>query len=530
MRHEVQSAEIAEKFTVPSPTRGWNAEDPLANLKRGDAYQLDNWIARPGYCEIRKGFAEHVVDFTVVPESFLPYRAGASEKMFAVSDGSIYDTTSAGALGAAVVSGMANSRFQSINVSNDAGVFLLAFNGADVPRKYDGTTWGTSVISATVGSISMTGAVINNAMLHHRRVFLQEKDSLRVWYLPANAISGTPGLLDLGMVFPQGGGLVGMGVFSIGGGGENPQAMAAFVTDQGEVAIYAGNDPSDADAWAIAGVYTIGKPLGRRAIYNKASDLIVVTHDGAISLRAVMAAEGDSQKYKPVTSRIKNAFAMAATSYGTKFGWETIFYPTGQLTIVNVPITELGRAKQFVQSQTGAWSQFIGINAVCWVYVNDQIYFAGTDGDGVKGVFRWDTGGSDNGVAIQCDLIPAFDQFGDARFKNFTMLQPILRIAPQLRPFIDMLVDYKLTQPNNVPDSETSGGSGVWGVSLWGVGLWTSANPLRQDWTSTTGAGYAGAPRLRVISNPDPVSGVYPTRRCELLVCNGTYTPGSAFG
>lgn len=529
-RRQRQSVQVAQGGDIPAPTRGWNAQDPIARMKPGDAYQLDNWICRAGYIEIRKGFAEQVIGFDNVPESFLPYRAGASEELFCVSDGEIYDVTSSGALGAALVSGLTNSRFESINIANDAGVFMLLVNGADTPRKYDGSSFSTTSISGTVGSITLDPTKLINLMLHKRRVFLQERESLRVWYLDVNAIAGTAGLLDLGPVFSEGGSLVGMGVWSGYNSDSGPDAVAAFVTDQGQVAVFRGNDPADANDWFHVGTYAIGKPLGRRAVVNKDSELVIITHDGAVPLSVAMRADRDTQRSKAITARIQNAFSMAAASHGSKFGWEARLYPTGQLTIINVPLVELGRAVQFVQSQTGGWCRFTGINAVSWAYVNDQIFFAGVDDSGNKGVFRWDTGGSDNGAAIQCECISAFHSFGShGLLKEFTMIRPVIRAGISLRPYVEVLVDYKITQPSNVPETAGTTGGGVWGEGLWGVAVWTSAQPLRLEWTAATGLGYVAAARIRVIANPPLVSDAYPAIRCELIEFNLLYTRAAAF-
>lgn len=531
LRAQVQSVQTARKMRIPEPFLGWNARDPIAAQKPGDAYQMDNWICRPGYAEIRKGYAEHVVDFSDPVESLIPYRAGDAEELFAAAGDSFYDVTAAGALGAPVLTGLSNARWQFTNIANDAGVFVIAVNGADTPKKYDGSSWTDTVITGTVGSITLDPTTLINAMLHKRRLFLQEKDSLRVWFLDPDAIAGAAGLLDLGPVFKEGGSLVGMGVWSGIQDVNNPIAAAAFITDQGEVAIYRGNDPTDSTDWFLDGVYTIGKPLGLRAVFNTQSDLIIITYDGAIPLSVARAADRTGQKDKAITSRIQNAFAVAATAYGSKFGWEAILYPSGQLAMINVPVTELGRSKQFVQStQTGGWSQFIGLNAVCWAYVNGQIFFGGVDGSAVRGVYRWDTGGSDNGTMIQCDLITSFQDFGVANMKNFTMLRPILRAASNVRPYVDMLVDYRITQPTDVPDSGGVTGSGVWGQSLWGVGTWGSSKPLRLDWTTVGGIGYVGAARIRVLSNPTIANNVYPTIRCELIGYDGLFTTGGALG
>lgn len=552
LRHQVQSVQTARTRQIAAPVNGWNARDPIAAMKPGDAYQLDNWICRPGYIEIRKGFAPQVTGFTDAVESLLPYRAGGSEQMFAVSGDSIYDVTDVGDLTAAVVTGLASARFKSINFANDAGVFMFALNGEDAPQLYDGTTWTEPTITGSSGSITLDPTTLVDAMAHKRRVFMIERSTLRVWYLGTDAISGSCGLLDLGPVFTQGGSLVGMGTWSPEGGNQNVQSVAVFVTDQGEAAVFVGSDPDDSTNWSLEGVYQTAKPLGRRCIFQTTADLIVVTYDGAIPLSVLRTSGREEQRTKAITSRIQNAFAQAAASYGINFGWEAVVYPSGQLAMINVPVAELGTARQFVQStQTGAWSQFIGINATCWVYVNGQMYFGGVDGDGQIGVFRWDTGGSDNGTAIQCDSVNAFEKFGTSNMKNFTMLRPILRAGSGVRPYVDILIDYVIKAPTNIPDSASETVSGEWGVSLWGVGYWTSGQPISLKWTTIGGIGYAGAPRIRVISDParsdeiyaewddsfwdsaiwaSDTTGVYPVVRCELIGFDGMFTEGGAMG
>jgi hypothetical protein len=552
LRHSVQSEQTGRSVQIAAPVSGWNARDPIAAMRPGDAFQLDNWICRPGYIEIRKGFIAHALGFTAPPESFLPYRSGTIEKQFVAAGDSIYDTTESGDLGAAVVTGLTSARFKSVNFANDAGIFLLGVNGEDDPQRYDGTTWDVPVITGMSGSITLDSATLIDVMAHKRRLFFIEKSSLRVWYLDTDAIQGTAGLLDMGPVFSQGGSLVGMGTWSPEGGNQNVQSVAAFVTDQGEIAVFVGSDPDDATNWSLEGVYQIAKPLGRKAVFQTTADLIIVTYDGAVPLSVVRTSLREEQRTKAITSRIQNAFALAAGSYGTNFGWEAVVYPSGQLAMINVPIAELGTARQFVQStQTGAWSQFLGINATCWVYINGQMYFGGTDGSGDIGVFRWDTGGSDNGTAIQCDCINAFEKFGVSSLKNFTMLRPILRAGSMVRPYVDMLIDYTIRQPTNIPDGGVTTGSGIWGESLWGVGYWTSGQPITLNWTTVGGIGYAGAPRIRVISNPERSDtdfavwdesdwnlsdwatgsiGVYPVVRCELIGFDGLFTQGGAMG
>ena len=265
-------------------------------------------------------------------------------------------------------------------------------------------------------------------------------------------------------------------------------------------------------------------PLGRRALLKYGAELVILTSDGAIPLSQALKLNRAQQKNIAITAKIQNAFALAARSYSDNFGWEGVLYPAGQLAIFNVPITSGGLANQYVQNvQTGAWCKFIGLNAICWAYANDTLYFGGNGG-----VYEWDTGGSDNGTAITCDITTAFNGFSSAhRQKQFTMARPILRARRTLLYAIDMLADYRAKAPANTPANDaTTAGSGQWGSGQWGTAQWTLGQPLRLGWTSLTGLGYVGAVRMRVVANPAAVSGVYPEVKAQFIGADVMYQPG----
>jgi hypothetical protein len=53
-----------------------------------------------------------------------------------------------------------------------------------------------------------------------------------------------------------------------------------FVTDQGEVMVYRGTDPSSASTWALIGIWIVGAPIGNRCLMKYGGDLLVLTLDG----------------------------------------------------------------------------------------------------------------------------------------------------------------------------------------------------------------------------------------------------------
>lgn len=485
--------------SIPAPVGGWNAQAPLANMKPEDAVILDNWIPRPGYVEIRNGSRQQAFGVTAV-ETLMTWRgAGSPEVLLAASGGNIYDASVFGsAVGAALYTGALNARWSQVNFSNDAGSFLICVNGANTPTAFNGTAFSGLTITGSSGSIVLDPTTLVEVMAHKNRLFFFERDSLRVWFLDITAIQGAAQLLDLGPVFQKGGSLNCMRPWSLDGG-QGADDFAVFMTDQGEVAIYQGTDPSDATNWAEVGTYSLGIPLGSRSLLKYGSDLAVLTTDGVVPLSQALKMDRGQDNDVALTQKIQDAFSNATRQYRENFGWQGMLYPAGSLAIFNIPIRNLAQSVQFVQNmQTGAWCRFTGLNAICWTTFEDRPYFGGPDG-----VFEWDVGSSDSGVAITADLKTAFNYFGQrGRLKQFTMIRPLLQLSQTVLPALEVDVDYKESVPTAIPTVVGTLGA-LWDEGLWDDGVWSDTDVTRNDWTSVTGVGYCGAARMRVITTPD---------------------------
>jgi hypothetical protein len=121
---------------------------------------------------------------------------------------------------------------------------------------------------------------------------------------------------------------------------------------------------------------------------------------------------------------------------------------------------------------------------------------------GSDGVYLWDVGYADNEGGIVGDIKTAFNYFGSrGSLKKFEMLQPVLRIAGDLAPAVEIVTDFKERAPTAVPTTITTTG-GKWDTGLWDVALWSPSTETRDSWTSVTGIGYCGAVRLRVLPPP----------------------------
>ena len=485
LRQNRAQSQVGIARSIPAPVGGWDTVSSLASMPKANAVILDNWIPRGDSIEVRRGNIEQCTGTAAPVETLIAWRgAAAGDKLFAASGVNIYNVTTAGALPAASYVSAASARWNYTNFANDAGRFAILANGAQAPIKYDGSTFSANTITGTSGAITLAPADLKFVMGHKARLHFGEKERLRVWFLDVNAIAGAAGLLDLGPVFTKGGSLCGMGRLTLDGG-TGPDDYAAYLTTEGQIVLYQGLDPSDANNWAEVGVYNVAKPIGDRCLIEYGADLLVVTEAGVFSLSSILRTAVEEQGEKALSKRIGPSVSSAALSYGALFGWQPVLYSgRGGLLIINVPTAELSTSMQFVRNyQGGGWCRFTGLNAFCWETANGEIYFGST-----LGVYRWDVGASDNGEPIVPDVLPAFQDFGNRTvIKDFTMVRALLRAPYIVKPAMNVVTNY---DQNTIPTA-------VQTVVTPGDISPDDSTIIRQDWTGAAGQGYNGAPRMR---------------------------------
>ena len=186
--------------SLPAPVGGWNARDSLANMAPTDAVTLDNLFPGVSSVGLRGGYQNHVTGITGQVETLMTYNGGSTDKMFGIAGGNIYDVTTAGVVGAAVVSGLTNSRWEYVNITTSGGSYLYAANGVDAPRLYDGSSWTaiTGVSTPAITGVTTTSLVVPT--LFKNRLWFIQKDTLKAWYLPTASVGGAANVLDLSSV------------------------------------------------------------------------------------------------------------------------------------------------------------------------------------------------------------------------------------------------------------------------------------------------------------------------------------------
>lgn len=518
--------------TIPAPVKGWMALDSLAAMPEDSAVKLINWFPTPTDIALRRGSQMWAEGIGGPVTTLMVWNGPIDQKLFAVGGGKIWDTTSQsfdedtiwdvypGAFAPAttwdfpspgpeptvwdavpddnkVDTGVpsVDDWWQWINFSNSGGHWLAAVNGAQQRQLFNGTVWSTAPAITGVDS-----ARLINIFEFKRRIFFIEKESTRAWYLDTEAIGGAATQFDLGPLMSGGGHLVAGGSWTIDGG-FGPDDYAFFLTSEGQLILYGGINPSDANSWAIKGTFQIGRPLGYRCLTKAGADIAITCEDGVVSLAKSLTLDRSSSQTAAITRNIQDAFNDAVRANGTLKGWQLLSYPVGTMAIVNVPTAPNTSSVQYVMNTiTGAWCEFQGMNAACWALMDGKAYFGTWDGE----VGLSDAGVSDVGSEIlSADVVTAFNYMKPrAQQKQMKMLRPVIQGDTTVSPAVDVSTDFNILKPQGVISPGVPLGP-RWDFAIWDQAVWQEEiEQVRLEWTTVFGLGYTFAATMNVTVSP----------------------------
>lgn len=485
---------VSTAVTIPAPIGGWNARDSLGDMDPRDAVFLKNWYASTSDVILRNGHTRFATGFPDQVETVMAYAGGATNRIFGISDGDIYDATAGGAVLAASVTGLTNSRFQYVNFATTSGAYLVCCNGLDPVQYYTGSAWAEDGDGAPYDITGVTSSTLINVNMHKNRLWYIQKNTLKAWYLATLALGGAALQFDLSSVAQFGGHLIGMYTWTIDAG-FGVDDLAVFITDKGEVIVYRGTDPASAGTWQLVGIWRIGAPVGYRCAIKFAGDLLVICQDGVYPLSGALQSSRTNPKVA-LTDKITFAVSTAISSYGSNYGWQLLSYPKENMLFLNVPVQTGANQEQYVMNTiTKSWSQFIGWSANCWEIYQDDPYFGGNTYIGKA----WN-GADDAGVNINGDALQAFSYLGRQNMlKRVTMIRPFLLTdgAPSVTANVN--VDYDQTDTTGQL-SFTPTNYSVWDTATWDAGVWGSGLTAQNQWQGASGIGYAIAPRVKAAS------------------------------
>ena len=486
---KIPRQQSAQTVTVAAPIGGWNARDALGAMDPLDAVTLTNFWPGTNSVILRSGYTQHATGLPGQVESLMAYNSGTASKLFAASVTSIYNVTTGGAVGSADVTSLTNAQFQYINMTTTAGSYLMAVNGADKLRIYNGTTWFKDGDGAPYDITGVDTATCSNITLFKNRVWLIETGTLKAWYLPINSIGGAATSLDMSSLVQEGGYIMAGMTWTLDAG-YGMDDYLAFITSSGEVVVWRLTDPTTPSGISMIGVYTVGAPIGRRCWTKFGGDLLIITQDGVVP----MSGSLQSSRLDPrvsITNKIQYAMSAAISTYGANFGWSLLYYPKENQLLLNVPIA-VGSQQQYVMNNiTKSWCNFTGWAANCWELHKDNPYYGGNGFVGLAWNSTKDDTSDINGFGLQ-----SFQTYGTALQKQCKMIRYHLQTDGTPSVFGNVNVDYNLADESAQLNFSVSNygiwDSGVWDAAIWGSGLVPSA-----DWQGATNIGYTFAPLLK---------------------------------
>jgi hypothetical protein len=496
---------ISNTFSVPAPTGGWNARDPVARMPDTDAIRMINMFPATGFIEARNGFREHSSGMGSGPvETVAEFnKQDGTRKLVACANNNIYDATTFTGT-ATNITGTTTptlNQWQTVNFNNR----LILVNGTDQPQQYDGTT----VSDASYTGVSSDNLLINVSS-YKSRLYFVEKNTASVWYGGVDAITGALTEFNVSGELQKGGTLLYAGSWT-SDTGDGLTDFLVIASDRGELLTYTGNNPGDS-SWTLSGRFHIPVPIGFRSFGQIGADLAIITEDGVYTLSQILGGLQAAGGEGSLSGKINTEFNNAATLYRENFGWQTLLYPKGRYALVNIPVVEDDISYQYVVNiQTGAWCEFRGQNASSWTLHKEKPYFGGMDGK----VYEADVTGNDDSSNICVDVKWAFNYFGDpSSQKFFHLARPLIKSNSSTVLEFGIDVDYEDTVSQDTVTVITPTGT-PWG-SAWGS-PWSQSTVFSSNWTTLSGIGRAAA--LKLVTELNGVD-------FELSAVDISYEPG----
>lgn len=457
--------------SLVAPVGGLNDRDAWPNMPQEDAIILDNWWVEPSRLVTRQGSQTWATGFEAPVETLIEYtRLDGAAQLFAAAGGNIYDVTAPGEIGDPVVTGKASSRYGVVHASTPAtppaGSFTFLFNGIDDALLYDGTDWKEINSSSTPAITGVATSSIVSGLVFKGRLYMVQRNSLAVWYLPPLQIGGEASKIDLTSVFQRGGHIVGLYSWTLDSG-MGPDDYLVALSSNGEVVVYRGHDPSEVDGFALVGVYYLGRPVGPRPAVKFGGDLLILCEQGLLPLSAAITSAEISDRQSR-TIKIQNSLSSVIRGAWDYFGFEICPYPTHNALILNVPRSGQEPARQYIQNTiTGAWTRFTGWEANTWLNAIGGLFFA--DADSVKRAWISE---SDDGFGIVAEVMQSFNGFkSPGRNKYFSLVRPYLRANGFPSIVFGLNGDFNLQEVTGSLDYHPPAGM-VWGAMVWGSMVW----------------------------------------------------------
>lgn len=476
-------------YSLPAPHQGLNTVDALNALNEFEALELLNLYPDDGIVKLRDGFTEHTTANLNVPVKTLASLnlADGTHEFLLSAGGNVYKYTLLGSRPTPDnIGSSTNDEWQTVTYNYK----LFAVNGEDTPFYWDGTSSSYTTLTFTGTGLTLSDLV--NVSVYKERLYFVEKNTGNIWYSGVKNITGTLTKFDADFIMRDGGFVVMCGNYT-NNYASQVDDLFYILTSEGELLFYSGDDPSDAN-WQIVARYSIGRPLGYRAVVKVENDTIFITDRGLTPCSALFAGTPTTAQ-ETIGRKINKLIRTQAKDLPFSYLWDGKFWANGSRFYITLPQTDNVEKLLVCNINTGAWTTYkyngenSGLGKWHSFSIHDGHPYAGSE-DGLTA--KLEDGQQDIG-AISYELQYGFNYFGNKQsYKRFTEIRPLLKTASGIDITVQMLTDYR--EFENPVTITTSGTYTPWG-SPWGS-LWSSPVETRYDRSAISGSGHSGALKI----------------------------------
>jgi len=477
MRRPVNRGHRAAVVSLPAPVGGWNSNVALDAMAATDAIELINFYPEADAVRTRAGVLNRITGYGTTVKTLAEWRGPADMTLIAAANGNLYDTDPASASSSSLASGLGSDDWQYVNFNG----YLVLCNGVDAVRTWEGTTL------AAPGYTGVSPSVLIQVEAYKSRLYFVEVGKAKFWYGAVGAVTG--GALtafDIGQIARSGGYLMAVGSWSQDSGDGKDDLFVA-VMSTGEVLIYQGDDPGS--TFALVGRYQGVPPIGRRCLARVGGKLVILTQTGVLPVEALLQGGTiTSLQNDPVWGKSRKAISDAFATYGSSSaGWQLFAAQSRPELIVNVPVVTGAYEQIVLNTTTGAWCKYTGINAYCWGAYNDKLYV------GMATTLAEHTGTDDNGTDISAVARNSFQYVGGrGPKKRITQVRPVVVLEGDVTATLGVNTDFgtRSFPVGNITLRGPSTDGAAWDAEDWDAAEWAeAATAAAYRWYSAGGVG-----------------------------------------
>lgn len=258
----------ARQIVIPLPVNGMLHEANTAEVRGIYAGELLNWRSTGASLRLRPPHSQVSVGEQALQRIAFEY--GAFQEYITVTETAISASDIA-------FERACDRPFQTAFISSNA----VMVDGNGDPVLFNGQAFSTGAFSPNT---ALTADQFDGVVAHQDRLFFWKTgDALDFYYGGVGAITGPLTRFPLGRLGNIRGSILALASITVDAGEDINDTLAIFTTT-GDIVIYQGLNPGDANDWRLVTRITAAPPLSKDAFLRVGSDLWMLCNAGIVSI------------------------------------------------------------------------------------------------------------------------------------------------------------------------------------------------------------------------------------------------------